>query len=286
MITTRIVIRILTALALAMCLSVASAQMVLEVIPLKYRTAEELIPILQPMLARDGSISGLRGQLVVRTTPANLDELRRVLSTVDVAPRRLLITVAQDAASDRSRRGAEVSGGLRTDDQLRLSIPGTGVAPRDGIQARVFDNRSTENLRVLQSVQVVDGRSAYVQAGQSAPVPERRVTRSVVNGRVVEQVVDTTDYRTAETGFYVTPRVSGDRVTLEISSQREALVARQPGTVNVQRAVTTVSGRLGEWLEVAATSQERSVERDVLFGGSTSARTESRSVLLKVDELR
>src|SRR5688572_17954799 len=108
-------------------------QMVLEVIPLKYRTAEEIIPILQPMLAREGSVSGLRGQLVVRTTPANLEELRRILASVDVAPRRLQITVAQDVGSDSQRRGAEVSGSLRTDDQLRLSIPGTGVAPRDGV---------------------------------------------------------------------------------------------------------------------------------------------------------
>jgi hypothetical protein len=239
------------------------------------------------MLAREGSVSGLRGQLVIRTTPANFEELRRILTTLDVAPRRLLITVAQDVGAESRRRGADVSGTLRSDDQLHLSIPGTGVAPRDGVQARVFDNRSTENLRVLQSVQTLDGRSAYVQTGQSAPMmPERRVTRSVVNGRVVEQVVDTTDYRNIETGFNVTARVSGDRVTLEISSRREALVPRQPGAVEVQRAITTVSGRLGEWLEVAAVSQERSADRDVLLGRASSSRAESRSVLLKVDELR
>ena len=45
----------LAALALVMCASLALAQMVLEVIPLHHRTAEELIPILQPMLARGGA---------------------------------------------------------------------------------------------------------------------------------------------------------------------------------------------------------------------------------------
>src|SRR5688572_25798016 len=123
---------------IALFAPVAAAQMVLEVIPLKYRTAEELIPILQPMLPREGSISGLRGQLVIRTTAANLEEVRKILSSIDVAPRRLLITVAQDLASERTRRGAEVSGTLRSDDQLRLSVPGSGVAARDGVQARVF----------------------------------------------------------------------------------------------------------------------------------------------------
>lgn len=281
------IIRGLAALALLMCAGVAVAQMVLEVIPLRYRTAEELIPILQPMLAREGSLSGLRGQLVVRTTQANLAELRRILVSLDVAQRRLLVTVAQDLAADERRRGAEVSGTLRTDDQLRLSIPGTGVAPGPGnVQARVFDNRSVEHLRVLQSVQVLEGRSAYVQVGESSPVPERRVTRSVVGGRVVEQVVESTDYRSTGSGFYVTPRVSGERVTLEISSRREVPIARAPGAVDTQRASTTVSGALGEWIEVAGVSHERSAEYDALLGRASGARTESRAVLLKVEELR
>lgn len=284
--TLRILEKALVALAMLACAAAAMAQMVLEVIPLKYRTAEDVIPILQPMLAREGSLSGLRGQLVVRTTPANLEELRRILASIDTAPRRLLITVAQDVSTAGTRRGAEISGGLRTDDQLHLSIPGTGVAPRDGVQARVFDTRSADNLRVLQSVQVVDGRSAYVHTGQSAPQPQRQVTRSIVGGKVVEQVIDSTEYRSVGTGFYVIPRVSGDRVTLEISSQREALVARRPGAVDVQRAVTTVSGRLGEWLEVGAVSEERNTERDMLLGRTTSTRAESRAVVLKVEELR
>ena len=69
------------ALAMAMVTTLASAEPVVEVIPLHYRTAEEVIPILQPMLARDGAISGFRGQLVIRTTPENLAEMKRILAS-------------------------------------------------------------------------------------------------------------------------------------------------------------------------------------------------------------
>ncbi len=268
----------------AMC---AMAQMSVEVIALKYRTAEEVIPVLQPMLARDGSLSGLRGQLVMRTTPANLKELRRILDSIDVAARRLLITVAQDAASDGSRRGGEVSGSLRSDDQLRLTSPGRAATrERDGIQARVYDTRSLDNVRVMQTVQVLEGRSAYIQSGGVAALPQRRVVRSIVNGRAVEQLVESVDYAQVATGFHVTPRVSGDQVTLDVSPQREAFVQRGPGVVDVQRVVSTVSGRLGDWIELAAVSQDRTTERDVLLGRASSSRSESRSVLLKVEELR
>lgn len=278
----------LCALALCAYAVAALAQMHVEVIALKYRTAEELIPILQPMLARDATLSGLRGQLVVRTTSANLQELRRILTSLDVAQRRLMITVAQDAASDGGNRGAEISGTLRRDDQLRLTLPGSApvARDRDGIQARVYDTRSMDNMRVVQSVQVLEGRSALIQSGASVPVPQRRVVRSVVNGRQVDQIVESVDYRDVDTGYYVTPRVTGDRVTLEVSPQREAFVQRAPGVVDVQRVVSTVSGRLGEWIELAAVSQERSAEGSVLLGRASGTRTETRSVLVKVDELR
>jgi hypothetical protein len=281
----RILTKALCAFALAACASLVSAQMVLEVIPLRHLTAEELVPIIQPLLARDGSVSGVSGQLVVRTTRANLAEIRRMLPSIDVAARRFQIMVAQDAASDGRRRGAEVYGTVREGD-ARLIVPGTGATPRDRVEARIYDSRSMENLRVLQTVQVLEGRSAYVQTGQSVPLPDRRVTRSVVGGRVVEHVVEGTEYRNVDTGFYVMPRVSGERVTLDISSQREALTRGRTGAVDVQRATTTISGRLGEWMEVAGSSEERTSERDVLLGRAGGPRSESRSVLLKVDEIR
>lgn len=273
------------ALALLVCAAAAPAQMVLEVIPLRHRTVEEVIPVLQPMVARDASLSGMRGQLIVRTTPANLEEVKRILASIDVAARRLQITVAQAVAGQGERRGAEISGSVGSGD-ARLNVPGTGrPPPRDGVEARIYDNRASENVRVMQTVQVLEGRSAYVQTGQSVPQRGRTVTRSVVGGRVVEQVVDGVDYRNLDTGFYVTPRLSGDRVTLDISTQREAPGGR-PGAVDVQRVNATVSGRLGEWLEVAATSEERSTQRDALLGRGGASRSENRSVLLKVDELR
>ena len=102
---------------------------VLEVIPLRYRMAQEVIPIIEPMLAREGSVSGFQGQLVVRTTPANLDEIKRILASIDTMPRQLLITVRQDADVDRSRSAAEVSGSVGGDHGR---VTGTGQPGRAG----------------------------------------------------------------------------------------------------------------------------------------------------------
>lgn len=267
---------------------------VVEVIPLRYRTAQEMIPIIRPMLAREGSLSGFQGQLIVRTTPANLEEIKRILESVDTAPRQLLITVRQDADISSERSAARISGSVGG-DRGRVTVPGsrdsrggTAVVREGDDRARVhiIEGRSNESDQNSQSVRVMEGREAFVRVGQSVPVRGREVRRTVVGGQVVEQVVDSTQYRDVSTGFYVLPRVSGDRVTLDISPQRETLSRQVPGGVSVQSVVTTVSGRLGEWMEIGGIGTDASGQQTVLLGRAVGTTRESRRVQVKVDEVR
>ena len=278
-----------------MLTTLAWAEPVVEVIPLHYRTAEEVIPILQPLLVREGTISGFQGQLVVRTTPENLAEIRRILASVDTAPRQLLITVRQDADGSLQRRSADLSGSIGSNN-ARVVVPpasretqGGRVVIRDGdnrIRGHVLDSSSSLSDRNTQTLRVSEGREAFISIGQSVPVRGRQVTRTVVNGQVVEQVVDSTQYRDVATGFYVRPRVSGNRVMLDISPQRESLSSEIRGGVNVQRVVTTVSGQLGEWIEIGGIGQNASGQQSVLLGRSSGTTTDTRRVLVKVDEAR
>jgi type II secretory pathway component GspD/PulD (secretin) len=289
-----IFVRALLAATMLLCTAgVASGQTtVVEVIPLRYRTAQEMLPILQPMLAREGSLSGFQGQLVVRTTPANLEEIKRILASVDTAPRQLLITVRQDADISSERSAVQVSGSVGG-DRGRVTVPGNhdsrgGTAVlREGddrLRLHVIEGRRNESDSNTQSVRVLEGREAFVRVGQSVPVRGREVRRTVVGGQVVEQVVDSTQYRDVATGFYVLPRVSGDRVTLDISPQRESLSRQVPGGVSVQSVVTTVSGRIGEWMEIGGIGQDASGQQTVLLGRSVSTTRDSRRVQVKVDE--
>ena len=278
----------------------AWAQTVLEVIPLRYRTVEQVLPVIQPMLAKGGTASGFQGQLVVRTTPGNLEEIRRILASIDTVPRRLLITVRQDADASYTERGVGVSARVGT-DQARVTVPG-GVAGSGGgsvviregddrLRARVVDSSSADADRNTQTVQVMEGSAAFIRVGQSVPVQQQQQQQYVRTfpggGRVVEQVVGGgVEYRDATSGFYALPRVAGDRVTLDISAQREALSGQVQGGFNVQRAVTTVSGRLGEWIEVVGTSQNASGQQSALLGRTAATASDTRRVLVKVEELR
>lgn len=288
------VLRFATAVLVLATTGVA-AQTQMEVIPLRYRTADQIIPALQPFLDRSGTLSGYQNQLIVRTTPQNLAELRQILATLDAMPRRLLITVAQDADVLRERSVVEASGSFGG-DRGRVTIPPepgrqTGAIVQGGsgddrFRARVDGGVSAGSRRGTQTVQVLEGNEASIRVGQSAPMPTRSVRRTVVNGQVVEQVVDNAQIVEANTGFRVRPRVSGSQVTLEIMPQTESFSPRQPGAVNVQSASTVVSGSLGEWIEVGGSTTKSSDRQSGLASRRESGVQDSRRIFLMVDEVR
>jgi len=264
----------------------------LEIIALKHRSAEEVLPVIRPLLDQGDAASGMNYQLILRTSPRNLEQIRRLLESIDVAPRRLKITVLQNVDSETVARLTEVSGNVGLSREVQIAVPGSGDSRglnvelgqgQDRLKARAISTRSLEDERNTQQLQVLEGNRALVRSGQSVPVPQRQVIQNQWGTRVI----DSTQYQEAGSGFYVLPRISGDRVTLEISAQNDALVpgsGDQP-TVSVQQASSTVSGRLGEWLEVGGLGQQKNHDDSTLSTRGTSRTREQRNVLIRVEEV-
>jgi len=268
------------------CVAAWAQQTVLEVIQLKYRRVDEVIPVLQPLIPPQGSVSGLNNQLIVRTTPQNLEEIKRILAAIDTTPRRLMVSVRQDADLDRTQRGGQISGSARIGDNAVVTVPGRPTPPGatarvDDVQARVFSSSAQNMDRVSQQVQVLEGSRAFIRVGQSVPVRSRQVL-DTPSGR---RVIDTTGFQDVDTGFYVVPRLSGDNVTLEIFTAADSLRSPVTGAANVQRVQTVVSGRLGEWIEIAGIDQQATQRDNEILARSSDARRDGRRVLLKVDEV-
>lgn len=293
----RRLLQVLLLLTVLLQVSAYAQNTVVEIVPLKYRTAEQVIPVLRPLVDPEGSISGFQNQLIVRASPASLAHLKQVLATLDTMPRRLMITVRQDADINRDQTTAEVSGRVSTGNATVI-IPGSGsgggvIDSRRGddfARGRIENARSVDNDRVTQTLQVLEGSSAYIRIGLSVPLPRRQVMRTIVNGQIVDQVIDTTEYRDVSTGFYALLRLTGDRVLLEISPQRDTLSSPEQnlprGSVNVQRVATTVSGRLGEWMEIGGLVQSLSNRQSLTLGRTAVGSGDNRRILLKVDEIR
>ena len=277
-------------LAALLAASALAQQSVLEVITLKYRTAEQVIPLLQPFIDRDGSLSGMQNQLIVRTSPANLAEIRKILDQVDARPRQLLITVRQDVDLATARREADLSGRVGIGDSTSIAVPGNrsrsdGLVVQGGsgntfARGRISARDVVASDANTQRVQVLEGNVAFIRAGQSVPVPSQQVVQTPYG----TQIVQSTQFRDFNTGFQVLPRVSGDTVTVEINPQRER-PGRHPGTGNVQGVSTVVSAPLGEWMEIGGASEVGSMQSSGNLGQRSETGSERRSVLLMVQEV-
>jgi hypothetical protein len=248
----------------------------LEMIPLKHRTADQVLPVLRPLLEQGGTISGTQSTLIVRTSPRNLAELKQVLASIDKAPRRLLISVRQDASATAERRSAEIGGTLGAG---RVVIGSGGLANEPGVSARLTDTRSSNESGLVQQIQVLEGSPALIQVGQSAPI-ENRVVTPGPRGTVISESVT---YRDVASGFEVVPRVLGDRVMLDINARRET--PGVAGGVNAQRTASTVSGRLGEWLELSAMARDESSRQTGLLSGAGTLRHDHRRIWVKVEDI-
>src|SRR5438094_5018681 len=88
----------------------AIAENALEIITLRHRTAEQVLPGLRPLLEPGATLTGQGSQLVVRTSQANLSDLRLALEVLDQPQRRLLISVRFDEARDATNRSLGASG--------------------------------------------------------------------------------------------------------------------------------------------------------------------------------
>jgi len=266
----------------AAAITACAADLVMEVVALKYRPVEQVLPVLQPLVPPPGTVSGMSGQLVIRSTPANLAEIKRVLLTLDRAPRRLMITVRQDADRDEAAAGAGASAVFRTTPP---NASGDSNRATGSVSARAYGTQSTRNERHTQQVQVTEGNVATISVGYSVPVNVGGVVRDRHGGRAVERWVDTVEYREILSGFSVRPQLAGDTVTLQVDPHHDTPGRYGRGSSDVQRIATTVSGRLGEWIDVGSIVRGRAFEAQAGSFRTSAASGDNRRILLRVEAL-
>lgn len=265
------------------------AQQEVEMVSLKNRPADQLLPVLQPLVEPGGAISGMGNQLIIKASRRNREQLKQLLQSLDTAPRMLRILVSQNRGEDRGGQEAGVSGDLNLGSNVRIIQPGRSGGGSIQIQrgdstvnVRALDTRSTRSAASSQMVQVMEGGKAFIQVGQSIPIP----LRQAVAGPGGMVVTETTVYRDMGQGFYAEPRLTGDRVTLEISPSNDTPGPYGPGSVNTQHLSTTVSGRLGQWIPLGGSAQAASLRDRNNSELSTRELRDDRSLWLLVEEIK
>lgn len=272
-----------TAIFVSFLLALGATHAELEIIPLRHRTVDQVLPVLQPLVEPGGVLTGQNNQLIVRTSARNLAEIRRVLASLDTPQRRLLISVRFGSNARSRDQALEARGTVRSGDVTISNRPVPSNQTSVTIGARASDSFSRE--QVDQRIQVLEGGRAYISTGESRPIRQGIVTVTPSGSTVTQG----TDFQDASTGFEVVPRLSGDTVTLDIAPQRETFggpVGRGgASTVQSQRAATTVSARLGEWFEIGGVGEASDASARGIGSRRAASTSSARQIWVRVDEV-
>ncbi|MGE5242122.1 MAG: hypothetical protein ACM3NI_10785 [Bacteroidota bacterium] len=251
---------------------------------LKHRPAAEIIPVIRPLLGPDDALSGTDYRLIIRAPDAQVKEIERILPQLDVAPRRLRITVQQGVSVEDTIGSQSLSGETRA-GKARITFPGNPgedrgvVVQKDGLRYNVSRRTASSDNGTTQTVLTQDGQRAYIRIGQSVPHVQEILALSrhqvvITQGIALQDVT---------TGFEVVPHVHGDSVRLEITPRLSTLQDPATGLTNFQELSTTIDAKLGEWIDLGAVLGNRNeVERAILESASTAS-GERHTVRLKIE---
>ena len=197
-------------------------------------------------------------QLVVRGEPPLLEEIGRLVETLDVAPVQVRITVRSRTDSGGNRSGAGISA---SNGQAGISA-----------ERRVTSTGSAQERSVIMQ----DGQSAHITSGQVRTIPV--AVRGGRNPAAFLQQVET------RSGFLVSPQVISDQaVELSIVSFEE-----EPANLNgyeTEAVVTIRRVEPGQWVTLGSTATRSTQERSGITYQVNSSRSENRSFEVRVDVL-
>jgi hypothetical protein len=234
----------------------------LEVIELRSRSAEEMIPLIHPLADPGTTLTGKGYQLIIKAEPAQMIELQRLVRQLDTPLRNLLITVRQITREEARQSEVGASGRI-----------GSGQGAQVDLRLRAGDDAYARDGSYR--VRTIEGREAFVRVGQRVPYPGR-----------YDPYGQGVDYHLVSSGFYVTPHLRGDGVELEISPRQDRLLPGHRGTVETQSVNTVVHGALGEWIDIGSAAQQSEAEGREIAGRETASGDQEYFTQVRVDLVR
>lgn len=242
---------------------------IIEVIPLANRPASEIQPLLEPLLDYPDHAIANGSNLIIKTTPERLTEIKALISELDTRLNNLVITVIQS----RHLTAEELNAAARI--RINASIDDLSGA-RARVQGRYAQTQDQYANESTQTIRTLEGNTAYIQAGNAYPVESVQIYDSGYG----PSISTTTHFIDTTTGIAVTPRLAGEQAILDVSPWSDKLNVR--GRFETRGAQTTIRARLGEWVELGGINEESQSGSGILSRTRQAGQNRLR-ILVKVD---
>lgn len=229
----------------------ADAAMHLETFKLRNRPAVDLMPLLKPFLNPEGAISGQGYKLFIKSTGANLDQIRQIIAELDVALKRLRISISTDTRSFDEQEKQQLqtpSGAEQNSDSPNVQKIIISKGPQHKLTTRVYSTAQRNRQPAAQQVQLLEGQWASINSGYAIPIADRQRN---ADGTVTETI----RYRKLGYGFKVRAHVNGNKVYLTLRPKHEELSSQGGGAIRTQNISTSLTVNLGQWTEIGGMQQ-------------------------------
>jgi type II secretory pathway component GspD/PulD (secretin) len=251
-------------LSLLACLVGSSLAAEVAVIKVNYRSAADILPLVEALLSPGGkaSVDTRTNSIIVVDTSESLAKIQTFVANMDRPAEQVKVRFRFQEQGVSTNRDLGASGTVSGD---RWSVT-TGGDTREGVHIRARDNVVNRRGNTESFISVMSGSSAYLWVGRDIPFTERWVYLTHTYAHVVETV----NFQRVETGFEVRPIVAGNNVQVEIVP-RISSFDQGERVVRLTEASTTVTVLKGQWVTIGGTStQSNEVFRDILSYGSSS----------------
>ena len=254
-------------------ISTFASDSALEVIPLFNRPASELQPLIYPLLEGSEHVIANGSTLIVKATPSRLVEIKELVKQLDSRLHNLSITVIQS----RTRTAHELNAAAK----IRINVPIDHPSQVSGrIHGHISNTDDLDRNDSTQIIRTLEGRPAYIKTGQVHPVHNTYIYDSGYGYSTISRNIEFID---VSTGFLVTPRLTGNQVTMDVTPWSDEQNNR--GTIDTQGASTTIRVNLGEWVEIGGISEQSQMIGNGILSHHNSTENTNMHILIKVDKM-
>ena len=268
--------KMLLILLMVSCYAVAETDF--KIMTLQHVFANDLLPIIKPMVGADGEASGINNQLIVRATLERMQDIEAIIAKLDIAKVNRKITVKNSLNVQTQQARVEATGAIKVG---KVTVGNDRQASPNSGRVEIARNSSSRQKNSEQFMNVLDGQRAFIKVGQIVPFTQEWVT---ITRRYI-QIDRTTDWREITTGFAVRPRTIGrpenNQIELEITP-RIAKINSQ-GFVDFEDLKTIIHVKLGDWVDIGGTMQQNDDVSRKMLGIQNSASVKISNLIVKVE---
>jgi type II secretory pathway component GspD/PulD (secretin) len=276
----RVSLRLVLLACAALSVALPAGAQVMRVYEVRYRTAEDLLPIAETAMSGEGrAVADGRTNSIVLSGPRQaVDGALALLASLDVRMRSVVLRYESRSARELTSRGASIRWSTGAGPVRIGNVMWAGGDARVAVHVDEGTLRSGGTL--AGTLRVLDGQTGRIATGASVPVTTRRVQP----GPAGPVWTESTSYVSADSGFEASPRILGDGRIELLLRPFDAQIQRD-GSIRHSGAETRIVLEPGRTVALGGIVRDARAEQRSATSGNSAGRGSDENLLLVTAEI-